>query len=387
MPLGESGTARRMHRELAILQQLQSIGPDINKISSMTRIPRETVRYLYKEHILKKRIRVQREIDHEKLGLSYIQFLVKFSPGVESLFNQPEASFMGLWENIYSSSVYRVIPENYRFIGHLAPPSFHPRLEQFYERLEQIGLCKVIEKYHVDHLVHNPMWVEAFDIERNTWDFDWELKGRRPTAGTGEPPISEPVEIDRTDIEIIKLHGMNPGANMTKLAAKMKMKQPTFAYHWREHLMGRGLFKGWYIRWLGTHRDPKTGQIMRRRSSAAINVVAKDLSPVEMMNFRAQLHSIPFLWGEQIGTNVGEVNAETLVPGNELVDYFDFLGKITTQLEDKVRVMMIDQQSSFVQTLHPHLFDESRGGWLYMGDLLLEAFERGASDYAFSDGK
>jgi hypothetical protein len=165
------------------------------------------------------------------------------------------------------------------------------------------------------------------------------------------------------------------------------MKQPTFAYHWREHVMGRGLFKGWYIRWLGTHRDPETGQILSRRSSAAINVVAKDLSPVETISFRAQLHSIPFLWGEQIGTKVGDVNAETLVPSNELVDYFDFLGKITTQLEDKVRIMMVDQQSSFVQTVHPHLFDESRGGWFYMGDLILEALEKGMSDYAFSAGK
>ena len=61
----------------------------------MTRIPRETVRYLYKQHILKKRIRVLREIDHEKLGLSYIQFLVKFSPGVESLFNSARSLVHG----------------------------------------------------------------------------------------------------------------------------------------------------------------------------------------------------------------------------------------------------------------------------------------------------
>ena len=383
----KSGAARIAQRELVILEHIQNVGPDITKISDMTGIPRETVRYLFKEHILKKRIRVQREIDHEKLGLSYIQFLVKFPPAVDDLFNLAEGSFMGLWENIYSSSVYRVIPENYRFIGHLAPPSFHPLLEQFYERLQEIGLCRVIEKYRVDHLVHNPMWVEEYDIKRNTWDFDWELRGRKPPASTGEPFISEPVGIDRTDLEIIRLHSRNPEANMTELAAKLKMKQPTFAYHWREHVMSRGLFKGWYIRWLGTHRDPKTGQILRRRSSAAINVIAKDLSPVEMINFRAQLHSIPFLWSEQIGTKVGDVNAETLVPSNELVDYFDFLGKITTQLQDRVRIMMVDQQSSFVESVHPHLFDESRGGWFYMGDLILEAMEKGMSDYAFSAEK
>ena len=360
VPVWKASTTRRMKRELAILEHIQSMGPDIEGISGMTGIPRETVRYLYKEHILKKRIRVQRELDHEKLGLSYIQFLVKFPPSVDSLFNSMEGSFMGLWENIYSSSVYRVMPENYRFIGHLAPPSLHSRLEQFYERLEQIGLCSVIEKYHVDHLVRNPMRIDDYDIERGTWDFDWELKGRRLPAGTAETSISEPVEVDRSDLEIIKLTGLNPGANISQLAAKMKMKRPTFAYHWREHIMGRGLFKGWYIRWLGTDRDPKTGKPLRRRSSAPINVVAKGLSPVEMMDFRAQLHSIPFLWDEQVGAKTGEVNAETLVPGNELVDYFDFLGKITTQFDGKVRIMMVDQSSSSVQTIHPHLFDDSQ---------------------------
>ena len=381
-PVKKSGAAGRMQRELVILDYMQRIGPDVTEISNLTGIPRETVRYLYKEHILKRRIRVQREIDRGKLGLSYIQFLVKFPREVDRLFDPPRGPFAGLWENIYSSSIYRVIPDNYRFIGHLAPPSLHPQLEEFYEKLERIGLCRVIERYHADQLVHTPMWIEKYDIERTAWDFDWEVTGRKRPAIEVEAP-SEPVELDRTDLEIIKLQQMDPQASMASLAAKMKMPPETLAYHMREHVTARGLYKGWYLRWLGTHLDPKTGLILRRHSSAAINVVARDLSPVEMLDFRAQLHSIPFLWGEQIGTNVGDVNAETLVPGNELVDYFDFLGKITSRLQDKVRVMMADQQSSSVQALHPHLFDESRGGWFYMGDLILDAIEKGVSGYAF----
>ena len=382
-----AGAARRGQRELAILKLVQKIGPDINEISNITGIPRETARYLYKRHILKKRIRVLREIDYDKLGLSCIQFLVKFPAEADNLFDSATGSFTGLWENIYASFVYRIIPENYRFIGHLAPPSLHPRLEQFYERLEQIGLCRVIETYHADRLIHNPMWLEQYDIERNAWDFDWELKGRRAANIAEDPPVSEPVELDRTDIEIITTQALDPDANMSALAARMKMKQPTFAYHWREHLVGRGIVKGWNIRWLGTDRDPKTGQILRRHSSAAISVVARGLSPVEMMNFRAQLHSIPFLWGEKVGAGSGEVVAETLVPGNQLVDYFDFLGKITAQLEGKVRIMMVDQSAAFGYTVNPHLFDEARGGWLDMGDLVLKVLEKAMSDYAPSGEK
>jgi len=383
----ETGSARRAQRELAILTLVQRIGPDINEISSITGIPRETVRFLYKRHILKKRIRVLREIDYEKLGLSCIQFLVKFPAEADGLFDSATGLFTGLWENIYASFVYRIIPENYRFIGHLAPPSLHPRLEQFYDRLEQIGLCRVVEKYHADRLIHNPMWLEQYDIQRNTWDFDWGLKGRRPPTIAVDPPVSRPVEIDRTDIEIITKLALDPDANMSALAAKMKMKQPTFAYHWREHLIGRGIIKGWNIRWLGTDRDPKTGQILLRRSSAAITVVARGLSPVEMMNFRAQLHSIPFLWSEKLGIGSGDVNAETLVPGDQLVDYFDFLGKITAQLEGKVRIMMVDQSAAFGYSVHPRLFDESRGGWVYMGDLVLEGLEKAMSGYPFSTEK
>src|ERR1700722_9769243 len=95
VPAKRSGTAGRMQRELAILEHMQRIGPDISEISNITGIPRETVRYLYKEHMLKKRIRVQREIDRGKLGLSYIQFLVKFPSDVDRLFDPPRGPFAG----------------------------------------------------------------------------------------------------------------------------------------------------------------------------------------------------------------------------------------------------------------------------------------------------
>jgi hypothetical protein len=49
--------------------------------------------------------------------------------------------------------------------------------------------------------------------------------------------------------------------------------------------------------------------------------------------------------------------------------------------------MMADQQSSSVQALHPHLFDESKGGWFYMGDLILDVIEKGVSGYAFPGKK
>ena len=32
--------------------------------------------------------------------------------------------------------------------------------------------------------------------------------------------------------------------------------------------------------------------------------------------------------------------------------------------------------------LHPHLFDEAKGGWFYMGDMILDAIEKGVSDFA-----
>ena len=78
--------ARPIERESQILALILKVGADIPEISRQSGIPLETVRYLYKEHILKRRMRVQRELDHDKLGLKHIQFIVTADPELEPLF-------------------------------------------------------------------------------------------------------------------------------------------------------------------------------------------------------------------------------------------------------------------------------------------------------------
>ncbi|MGH9917370.1 MAG: hypothetical protein ACRD6W_00645, partial [Nitrososphaerales archaeon] len=103
---------RELPREAKILRLMPELGPDIPAIAKRTGIPRETVRYVYKRHILGNRMKVQREIDLEKLGLSGIQFLLRFTPETVSLFDyRKEGIFSGVWQDLYVHYIYKTLPD------------------------------------------------------------------------------------------------------------------------------------------------------------------------------------------------------------------------------------------------------------------------------------
>src|SRR5947209_20400847 len=67
-------------RTAQLVQLLTEVGPDIPEISRRLGQFKESVRYRYKEKILKRGFAVRAAVDHEKLGLKRIVFVVDFAP-------------------------------------------------------------------------------------------------------------------------------------------------------------------------------------------------------------------------------------------------------------------------------------------------------------------
>jgi len=361
--------ARPIERESQILALILKVGADIPEISRQSGIPLETVRYLYREHILKRRMRVQRELDQDKLGLKHIQFIVTFDPELEPLFYK-DALLSGVWEELYANRVYKIIPENLFFLDHLAPPSLHPKLRDFYRELEDLGAVKVHQIYDCTRLTHPRMWVEDYNWELPGWDFDWSPSSLIPRENIENPPTSEPVKFDKTDLLMVKELQYDYDQNVADVAARNSISRSSAFWHFRKHVEARGLFGEYRISWLGAARDVKTGHVPQRQSFVGINFIAKDLSSAEMMNVRAHLHSIPYLWGEEVGDS--DYNAETFIPLRSLMDAFGFYSKILRPLEGRARIFTADQSASVVFAIHPRLFDEESKRWRYKGDLVLE---------------
>jgi hypothetical protein len=375
---------RPLERENQILALILKVGVDIPEISRQTGLPVETVRYLYKEHILKRRMRVQRDLDHDKLGLSHIQFILTADPELEPLFFN-STLLSGLWEQLYVSLVYRVIPDDLFFLSHLAPPEFHPKLREFYRELEALGLLKVHETYECSRLTHPRMWVEDYNWEIPGWDFDWSPSSLKPPQNIEDPPVSEPVKLDKTDLLVVQHLQYRYDQSISDIAAKTSIDRYQAYWHFRKHVKARDIFGGYRINWLGTGRELKKGFAPQQRQTfVAINFIAKDLSPAEMMHARAYLHSIPYLYGEKVGAS--DYNAETFIPSQSLVEAFGFFARILRPLQGKARIITVDQSGAANYTVNPNLFDAESNRWVYNGDMVLEAFRKAHAGGTLSSG-
>jgi hypothetical protein len=346
------------------------VGADIPEISRRMGLPLETVRYIYKERIInKRRMTVQRELEHDKLGLKHIQFVVTLDPEIEPLFYRGSL-LSGVWEDVYAKTAYRIIPENQFFLDHLAPPALHTRLKDFYANLEDLGVLKINETYDCNRLIHSRMWVEDYNWDLPGWDFDWSPSSLKPPENIEDPPASDPVKFDKLDLLMVKDFEVDSDQTVADLAARNSISRPSAFWHFRKHVEAQGVFGKHRIRWLGTTRDSKTGQILQRQSFVGINFIAKELSSAEMMNVRAHLHSIPYLWSEQVGDT--DYNAETFIPSLSLMEAFGFFSKILRPLGTRARIFTVDQSVSSNYSIHPHLFDDESDRWIYKGDIVLE---------------
>jgi len=363
-----------VERESQILALILKVGVDIPEISRRSGVPAETVRYIYKEHIVKRRMRVQRELDHEKLGLSHIQFILTADPELESVFFNGTL-LSGVWEQLYVNLVYRVIPDDLFFLSHLAPPAFHPKLRELYSNLEDLGILKVHETYDCSRLTHPRMWVEDYNWEMPGWDFDWSPTSLKPPQNIEDPPASEPVKFDKTDLLIIQHLQYRYDQRISDIAAKNSIDRSLASWHFRKHVKARDIFGGYRINWLGTGRELRKGMAAQQHQSfVAINFIAKDLSSAEMMNVRAYLHSIPYLYGEKVGAS--DYDAETFIPSSSLVEAFGFFARILRPLQGRAKIITVDQSGAANYTINPALFDADSQRWIYNGDLVLEAFKK-----------
>ncbi len=366
--------AQPVERENQILALILKIGVDIPEISRQSGLPAETVRYIYKEHILKRRMHVQRELNHDKLGLSHIQFIVTAEPELESLFFN-STLLSGVWEQLYTSLVYRIIPDDLFLLSHLAPPSFHPKLRELYRELEDLGFLKVQETYDCSRVTHPRMWVEDYNWEIPGWDFDWSPSSLKPPQNIENPPVSEPVKFDKTDLLIIQYLQYRVDQRISDIAAKNSIDRYLASWHFRKHVKARDILGGYRINWLGTGRELKKGFAPQQHQSfVAINFIAKDLSSAEMMNARAYLHSIPYLYGEKVGAS--DYNAETFIPSYSLVEAFGFFARILRPLQGRARILTVDQSGAANYSINPNLFDPESKSWTYKGDIVLEAFKK-----------
>ncbi|RLI28879.1 hypothetical protein DRO58_01110, partial [Candidatus Bathyarchaeota archaeon] len=201
------------------------------------------------------------------------------------------------------------------------------------------------------------MRTDCYDFKNATWRFEWDALSRsdRPVAVSIEEDVQKP-RIDKLDLQIAGMLQANSSITMRELARKLGVKYKRLLYHYKEHVLGRGIVKGYIVRWHGDRRW--------RRPLLYMVVVFHDLSPGEVEEVKEAFQDIPFTWFDAYSTASSVYLAYLVVPAEHLQDMLKYVWRTLPGLKKKIRYGFIDPECSrsYMVPLDP--FDE-RSGWKF----------------------
>ena len=359
-------TERANASTVQLAELITQIGPEIPEISRRLGQFKESVRYRYNEKILGKGIAVQAAIDHEKLGLRRVVFIVEFAPEYE---RYAQSILIAMGDLCYVAGFERTMPEGSYIVNASVPEEFMSQYSEFLRALEEKGLFRCLKILAFDWFRTVPMRAKLYDFDSGMWDFEWSSLGK-PEVWGYKP--SERSRFDYTDLLIVKELRIDATKPLKEMAEKFGVGYKKLAWHYNTHVKQRRLIRGYTLNWMGTRYDFKLEKAQHRKHRYfRVDLLAEDLSGTERMELMAKTNALPFLWSEMGGRSYW---AQFAFPVENIVEAYQYLTDSTAPVKGKARLMAMDQTNALSFTISYKLFDERRKIWTFDQSQLLAKF-------------
>jgi len=346
-------------RTAQLVQLLTQIGPDIPEISRRLGQFKESVRYRYKEKILNRGFDVQASVDHERLGLRRIVFVVDFSKD----YRQYAPTILTAMNQLcYVTSFAKTLPDGFYVVNASVPKDYADLFVKFINSLKEKGLFSSVKIVQFDWVRIQPMRAEYHDFDTGRWDFDWSSSTGVNNVSAGYVP-SQPTRFDYTDLLILKELQVNANASLTEIADKLKINYKKLAWHYSTHVLGKNLIKSYRVNWMGTRYDYKIEKALHRKHRyLAIDLLVTDVSEYERIELMTKTNRLPFLWGEACGKHYF---VEYAFPVDMITEAFQYLEAVMAPVRDRAACYTIDQTNALGFTISYQLFDEKQKRWTF----------------------
>ena len=372
----ESDKALGTNSNLKIVQMVRAIsqvGPDIPEIARQINAYKETVRYWYKEKLIKKGFAVSAMVNHSKLGLKRVMLLVELNEIFESY---APTLFTAMNELCYVVGFERTLPDGRFIVQASVPNQFVDSFKEFISTLKDLGLFKSVEVHSFDYMRNAPMRAEFFDFGKGEWEFDWSSPpGLRGDIST--PPNPPMDKFDATDLYLLKELQIDPDRSMIEISAALKTKDnmdtnyKTLVWHFTTHV--QKLIPGYRVNWMGTRYDPRTEKARHRQHTyLRVDVLVRNVRETEKMRLIGEMNRLPFLWGESVGDSY---YAQFAFPTDLVPEAFEFLRSALAPVKDGAAFFVMDQRNALNFTFSYQLFDRDQKKWKFEKEALLSRFE------------
>ncbi|EMR73107.1 transcriptional regulator [Thaumarchaeota archaeon SCGC AB-539-E09] len=283
--------------DVQILEGLSVLGPrNLSKIAKNLGAPSTTVRYRVQKMLSNSLLFLHLNPYHTYMGLKKSIVFMEATPGYEDI----------LLESLRVNDFWLYLARSYGpyegCVGIWTIPK--KNAGDFIEFLDYLVNIKVARSYEINWSTcfeGVPVLRKWFDPEKKAWFFDWESWMRDVKTIEGSLPITLiepddwPIKIDYTDLLIIKELEIDGRKTLTNISKKIGIPLETVKYHFREHVLKRGLVEGYQIE---IYRSPSL-------VSESIFFKFEFDSHEKFKKFALSLHDkpFPFFMGKVLGEN------------------------------------------------------------------------------------
>lgn len=364
---------------VALVNLVTELGPDIAEISRRLKQNRESVRYRYKEKIVKRGFAIKANLDYGALGLRRIVMKLGVAPAYSQ---KAHEVFEAMSDLCYLVAYAGTMPSELYIVHAGVPAEFTGDFHQFIEGLKEKGIFSSVEFFDCDWFRVVPMRAECFDFDEGIWDFDWsnpppvDKKAARAT-------ISERKQIDEIDLLLVKELWRNSDRSLVDIQAAIKkvngvdVNYKTLGWHYAHHVLGRHLISDYSIAWHGLKYNftrERTGRLAKH-GYLGVSFIVSGTDENEKMALRSRLNRLPFLWSEATGEAYYSQLYFPLEMVNEALDY---LKALLRPYGKRAEMFLLDQTEMASFTIGYKLWDERKGHWAFDKANMLTLLERSA---------
>jgi hypothetical protein len=354
----------------ALVKLITKYGPQINRISRELGVHKETARYWYKEKLLKAGYTVQAVPNQERLGLRRVIALGEFS---ESFKPYADAILMAMSELCYLTSFAKTLPDDLYSIQANVPQEQVNDWIRFMYALRQRGLFTMIQAVPFEWARVVPMRAEMYDFGSGTWQFDWTSKPN-VNPGSSDYLPSSMEKFDSIDLQLIEQLQIDPDTSLTEAGDRLRLNYKTLTWHYRNHVVRRGLLKGYLVNWAGTRYDPAVEKALHRRHKYMwLELLVSNVTETERIALMARINQLPFVWFEAGGQNYF---AQIAFPMEAMTEGLSYIKDVTSGVRQKASWHFMDQSNALRFSIVPSLYDDETKQWRFNQAELLSRFDR-----------
>jgi DNA-binding Lrp family transcriptional regulator len=361
---------------VALVKLVTEIGPDIAEISRRLGQFKESVRYRYKEKLVKRGFAIKAEPDYGALGLRRI--VMKLGVADEYAARASKV-FEAMSDICYLVAYAGTMPSGIYLAQAAVPVEFTSEFHALIDGLRDQGVFSSVEFFDCDWHRVAPMRAECFDFGEGVWDFDW----------SNPPPIDEKAargaatgrkKVDKVDLLILKELSKDGGRSLMEVQAAIKkingvdVNYKTLGWHYAHHVLNQRLVSHYSVGWHGLNYDfeGKKDVGFARYDYLGIALVVRDVSGKERMTLRSQMDRLPFLWSEAAGSSYFSQLFIPLSAVNEALEHFK---KILKPYGERAELFLLDKREMKYFTICYDQWDESNDRWAFATAQLLPRLE------------